>query len=551
MNRKLIVFLLCSALLIPDLLPAQIVECYNSTRAQGITLMQQGHYEQAIQVFQSAQSCPDKPENDDLKAKISECRRKILAIEEARRQREEETRRAEESHRREVETAAKAYMDITGIAFKNEDYDSKELTPYGKPLYVGGVKYVTPKITYNGLSSEEKQVELYVKIFGPDQKLLTGSSSPDGYTTKKNYTVRPGKQELTLAGWGNNTGGTYYKAGRHRYEIWYEGRKIYSADFTIEENPAASRLSVSALTLDGWKSFKTFCTVPLFSSGGDTNKLRIETDASAWFVSSVPFWCTVEELSADGLTLRCEENPNTMYRFGILKILAGDREVKVAVIQMSDNRSELAVGRWRYWLHDCVNEYTADHYYRGGDAYSGQGSEKPSGMGIYRYYEGTIFCGYFTDGKRAIGRSIYIVPPTKSVAECPGCLYFVGDNPENGKNGYGRCYDKNGALLYEGNFANGKPVETYPSPNKNSNRKFVLAEVDCGSQQGFYFGETENGRADGSGVLFIRAGYHFTVFYGGFEKNEVGFGVMMPYGMKSQVGIPEDGGKKIKLVFKK
>lgn len=547
--RRLIIFFI--ALLVFAPLWAQ-VDCYNSTRAQGISLMQQGHYEQAIQVFQSAQACPDKPENDDIKAKISECRRKLQAIDESRRQREEEARRAEERRRHEIETAAKGYMDITGIVFRNEDYDKNEISSYGKPLYVGGIKYVTPKISYNGLSSEEKQLVLFIKIFGPDEKLLTGSSSPEGFTTSNKCTVRPGKQEMALGGWGNNTGGTYYKVGRHRYEIWYEGRMLYSTEFNIEENPAASRLSVSTRTLDGAKSFKTFCTLPLFSSGGDTDKLVVNTDASAWFISSVPSWCTVEDVTADGFTLRCGENPNTMYRTGILKILAGKKEVKVAVIQLSENRSDLAVGRWLYWLNDCVNEYTADHYYTRGDAYRGQGNEKPDGFGIYRYYEGTVFSGQFNDGKRSIGIGIYIVPPTKQVSNCPGCLYFVGYNPEGGKNGFGRCYDKNGSLLYEGQFADDKPVETYPSPQKNTNRIFVLEEVNFGSRSAWYMGETENGRADGAGFLFIYSGgYHFTVFYGTFQKNEPGFGLMLQQGMPAQVGVPEDDGKTVKIEFKR
>ena len=551
--KALRLLLFCVLLLCPCIAPAQTVDCYNSTRAQGVSLMQQGHYAEAIQVFQSAQSCPDKPANDDLKEKISECRRKIQEIEAARQQRAaeerrraDEQRRQEENRRRENEIAAKAYMDITGILFKNEDYNRKEISTYGKPLYVGGIKYITPKVAYTGLSSEEKKVELFTKIYDPDQKLMAGTSSPEGYTTKTSCTIRPGKQEVVLGGWGNNTGGTYYKVGRHRYEIWYEGRMLYSSEFTVEENPAANQLRVGGMTLQGWKTFQTFYSA-LFSPSENTVDIIVKTDASTWFVSALPSWCSIENVTSEGFRLRCEENPNTQYRLGIIKILAGNKEVKLAAIQMSDNRAELAVGRWVYWVHNSLNESEADKYYTRGDAYRGQIKDnKPNGLGLYRDYEGTLYFGHFDDGKRTIGKGIYITPPTKHVANCPGCIYYVGDYPEDGLEGYGRCYDKNGSLLYEGRFSDGKPVDTYPSPVKNTKRKFVFREVNYASDYAYYFGETEDGRANGTGLLFlpnrdILGCFH--IFFGQFEKNEPGYGLLVEYGGKARAGVLEKKGK--------
>ena len=152
-------FVLIVALLAFSPLWAQ-VDCYNSTRAQGISLMQQGHYSQAIQVFESAQACPDKPANNDLQEKISECRRKIREMDEVRKQREAEERREaerkaeEERQRQEKALADKGYMDVTGLTFSNVDYMGNVLTPEGKSLYEDDVRYLKPYVSYKGLTKE-------------------------------------------------------------------------------------------------------------------------------------------------------------------------------------------------------------------------------------------------------------------------------------------------------------------------------------------------------------------------------------------------------------
>ena len=82
--KKLVLFLLmaaAAAVLSPVKLWAQ--DCYNSTRQQGISCYNDGDYSIAIDCFEAAKLCPDRPSEDDLDTWISKCRAKIKEAEES------------------------------------------------------------------------------------------------------------------------------------------------------------------------------------------------------------------------------------------------------------------------------------------------------------------------------------------------------------------------------------------------------------------------------------------------------------------------------------
>lgn len=133
----------------------------------------------------------------------------------------------------------KSYLDIKRVLFANSDKSSTILTDYGGTLYKEDVKYVKPKIWYDGLATEEKKVNLDIKIYNPDGSLKTGSSSPSGYTWSEAKSVSAGKSNtFTLLGWGREDGGGY-SAGTHTFEIWSNGNKLYSTSFVIKEKDNA------------------------------------------------------------------------------------------------------------------------------------------------------------------------------------------------------------------------------------------------------------------------------------------------------------------------
>lgn len=126
-----------------------------------------------------------------------------------------------------------AYMEISGVKFGNVDDDNHIIDNYGNKLYASEVKYLKPQLSYKGLSTSEKEVTLYIKILKEDGTLEKGSSSPEGYTYKYDFTVKPGSNQVaTLSGWGRNSGGSY-SPGQYTFEIWYKDKAIYQNNIRL------------------------------------------------------------------------------------------------------------------------------------------------------------------------------------------------------------------------------------------------------------------------------------------------------------------------------
>ena len=141
--------------------------------------------------------------------------------------------KTEEEIQTEREYASRAYMDIKKIEFGNVDTNYKELSPFGTQLYASQMRYLGPKIHYDAKCAENKEVTLYYKIIKPDGSINKGTSSPEGYTANMTFTISPGQNKTLLrGGWGNSNGGTY-QPGTYRYELWYQGNKIYDTPVTF------------------------------------------------------------------------------------------------------------------------------------------------------------------------------------------------------------------------------------------------------------------------------------------------------------------------------
>ena len=207
-----------------------------------------GDYDKTIKLIKIYQSLSGKADGDDLISKAQlclqytenallfeedddyssahQCYKKIIDI----NPRDPNAKRALDA-----EYAKKAFMDITQIKFANTDKNGNILTDFGGALYNDEVRYIMPKIYYNGLSIDSKTVELYFKIINPDRSLNAGTSSPPGYSRCETITISPGNTKtLTTLGWGNANGGSY-TVGTHKFEIWYNGKQVYATTFEILE----------------------------------------------------------------------------------------------------------------------------------------------------------------------------------------------------------------------------------------------------------------------------------------------------------------------------
>lgn len=125
-------------------------------------------------------------------------------------------------------------FSISSISFANTDKDGKILSDYGQPLLDGKVQYLKPKIYYNGKYSNNQEVTLYVRYFKSSGELVSGSSSPVGFSFKENATIKPGSNSVILSGFGNEAA-TNYKEGSCKVEVWMDGEKLYETNVTINK----------------------------------------------------------------------------------------------------------------------------------------------------------------------------------------------------------------------------------------------------------------------------------------------------------------------------
>ena len=117
-----------------------------------------------------------------------------------------------------------------GIADNNGNFTKKP----GETLFENEIEYLQPEISYEGDVVNEQNATLMIRIVLSDGNMSKGNSSPLCFTTKNNITIKPGKNTIVISGWGNNAK-NLYKYGKHLYEIWLDGDKIYETPFYVEK----------------------------------------------------------------------------------------------------------------------------------------------------------------------------------------------------------------------------------------------------------------------------------------------------------------------------
>lgn len=213
-------------------------------------------------------------------------------------------------------------IQFTSSSFGNTKKDNTVIDSYGSSLYASSIQYLCWRISYNGPSSSQTK-QCYIKYIKPDGSLMTGSSSPEGYTTSKNITFSPGSNTVEAAGWGNENG-TAYNAGTYRCELWFDGRKQYSASITLQKKQGEA----SYLTVDNKTAVSTS-----FSGSGGNETFYVSTDADSWTTWGIPSWCRVTDKTSTSFKLVCEANTSSSSRSDYMKIKAGDKEVRIDISQ--------------------------------------------------------------------------------------------------------------------------------------------------------------------------------------------------------------------------
>lgn len=199
--------------------------CYSDTRSQGVAAYNKGQYSKAKEFFEAAGFCLDKPASNDLDSWISKCR--TAQQEAARRQAEAERKRRESELQQQL--ANKGYIEIVDVLFSNMhlvDTSVVTLDGYGTCLYASDMRYLTPKIYYNGLVSERRKVFFETKLYDSDGALV--GEHDDDYIW-----VKPGQNHTeVMFPLGNNTR-SIFSPGEYRYEVWHNGNRLFSKTFSL------------------------------------------------------------------------------------------------------------------------------------------------------------------------------------------------------------------------------------------------------------------------------------------------------------------------------
>lgn len=120
-----------------------------------------------------------------------------------------------------------AYMHIKSCDFSNKNEDRKEIEKFGATLHADKMRFLTPRIHYDGLTDSCVEKEIYIKILNPDGAVKSETKSPSGYSWKETVGVSPGNDNSKeLLGCGNGETSIYYR-GIYTMELWYNKKRIY------------------------------------------------------------------------------------------------------------------------------------------------------------------------------------------------------------------------------------------------------------------------------------------------------------------------------------
>lgn len=110
--------------------------------------------------------------------------------------------------------------------YGNFKQNGKVIAQFGSNLYSKEMRFLCGKLYYNG-SPEYAIKTIYIKIFTPDGTLMTDSYSPSGYTLSSRAEFLRGAGFIVLSGYGNKSK-SLFPAGTYRYEVWMDGKMVFS-----------------------------------------------------------------------------------------------------------------------------------------------------------------------------------------------------------------------------------------------------------------------------------------------------------------------------------
>lgn len=110
--------------------------------------------------------------------------------------------------------------------YANVKQNGKVISQFGSNLRTKEMRFLCCKMYYNG-SPEYAVKTVYIKIFTPDGNLMTDEYSPSGYTLSSRAEFLRGAGFVVLSAYGNKSK-TMFPAGTYRYEVWMDGKMVFT-----------------------------------------------------------------------------------------------------------------------------------------------------------------------------------------------------------------------------------------------------------------------------------------------------------------------------------
>lgn len=127
----------------------------------------------------------------------------------------------------------KLYFEVLSSEVTNTDVKSKAVE---NPFFLENIRYVGLKLKVN--SKGTQKVTILKKYLNPDGTIKrSAKSSPNNYSTSKDFTITPMTKIIDLEGYGNEKECTYM-VGEHKIEIYVDHYNIYTKSFLVDWSPA-------------------------------------------------------------------------------------------------------------------------------------------------------------------------------------------------------------------------------------------------------------------------------------------------------------------------
>lgn len=298
-------------------------DCYQRSRKTGITLYNNGDYENAEKKFNQADACADKPADNDIKTWLQKCADAKVSLSLNRTQSEFNSNGGKTKV--EVYTNATDYTvempswcyitDKLASSFQlNCKANTTANTRSGEVVVVSGAKRVKMKVVQYGnatITVDSQSKEFSNK--GGKHTFTIGGNAPKWEVSAPEWIACDKKDAHILEVTCSQNDGSEMREGT--IKIYAGGNEVSIA----VTQRAGDYVDVQEV-LDATYDEKTY-------------EIKISASSDRWRPESDVAWIQITNISHDGITINISQNNNASVRTGGVKIILGDIEKEILVRQ--------------------------------------------------------------------------------------------------------------------------------------------------------------------------------------------------------------------------